>query len=163
MKENTLYYLLREQDCLTILKFLHHPDFTKSTLIPEQFSQNIPPWLLNRSGWITVFRLVTHNSLIFKWILWVNKLSTDGTMYLLLWTRVLVLFFPVFPCLIGTENSSTGLQYCYALSLYILLTQLFWENLPPCLLNTSCSLNYFGRIFPLVHLLHPVLLIDSTD
>ena len=34
---------------------------------------------------------------------------------------------------------------------------------PSCLLNTSCSLNYFGRIFPPVRLLHPVLLIDTTE
>ena len=34
---------------------------------------------------------------------------------------------------------------------------------PSCLLNASCLLNYFGRIFPPVHLLHPVLLIDSSE
>ena len=28
----TLYYLLREQDRLTILKFFYHPEHTKSTL-----------------------------------------------------------------------------------------------------------------------------------
>ena len=30
----TLYYLLREQDHLTILKFLSHPEHTKSILFP---------------------------------------------------------------------------------------------------------------------------------
>ena len=34
---------------------------------------------------------------------------------------------------------------------------------PSCLLNTSCSLNYFGRISPPVRLLHPVLLIDTKE
>ena len=31
-KTRTLYYLLREQDRLTILKFFYHPEHTKSTL-----------------------------------------------------------------------------------------------------------------------------------
>ena len=32
INEYTLYYLLREQDRLTILKFFYHPEHTKSTL-----------------------------------------------------------------------------------------------------------------------------------
>ena len=31
-EQGTLYYLLREQDRLTILKFFYHPEHTKSTL-----------------------------------------------------------------------------------------------------------------------------------
>ena len=62
-------------------------------------------------------------------MLWVDKLFTDGTMYLLLWTKGLVLF-PCF-CLLDTS---------------CLLTY-FREFPPPYSLITSCSLIRYYIVF----------------
>ena len=69
------------------------------------------------SMYTTVYLLIEQGCLTVLKFCPLNKLSIDGTLYLLLWTRVLMLFFPVFarlmyPVSLTTwENSPTLFNY----------------------------------------------------